>query len=622
MHSRRALVFLPLLLAACGDPPAATPPPATPKAPVADAPKPAPIDTSAVPEPTGLLVRGRIGKPEETSKHLSALSGMPIPTAAEMVGFATGEELGKAVDMDKPVDFAVGLVGGGRLPKPSFAISIPLKSLDDAREKLGKFKLSPIDNGGARVEGILPPEDTGDSPRTCVILPAGGPAPARLVCGEVAGVEALGPWLTRTYAREAPTSDVHVEVLTGKSRDALDAMRRMLPRMATAGMGSSMRRKPAVNELVESLVGDATDFAIDAEKIVIDIETKGDAAQAKVRAQLKTSNATASKIALGQGFSTTPPPSLSRLPEGTVGGAWSTGNPAALTAHVTDVAKRAFVEVVGDETQLTDKERAELPKAVFDKLAPALDGAWSYGFGLDAESVQKTEQDARKADDKTRRQKDMDMEAARLGFHLFHTSAPSQQVLEGAKSFAATMDAAVTRAQAKQKDSPWKTSFKPAGASKGMPAGSVHYVMTREYVPPKGDKEPKRKVQCHLLVAKDGTGAAIGIGCDEKVLASRLAASLTGAKGSIPALPAEILQAHGHRGAFFSPRVVEWGIAMERGRRASVGAGSPDAKVPVRAVLAGEAPSPEAAGGTAVLTIDAPKAAIGAIVAAAIRGGH
>jgi len=585
--------------------------------------KPAPIDTSAVPEPAGLLARGHMGKPEETAKHAAQLSGMPVPTAAEMVGFATGDELGKAVDMDKPVDFAVALVGGGRLPRPSFAVSIPLRSLDDAREKLGKYKLIPGDNGTARVEGLLPPEDSGDSPKTCLLTPGAGSAPARLVCGEVAGVEALAPYLARTYAREAATNDLHVEVLTGKGRDALDAMRRMLPRMATAGMSSSLRRKPAVNELVETMVGDATDFAVDSEKIVIDLETKGEGAQAKVRVFFKTTNATSSKIALGQGYPASPPASLARLPGDVLGGAWSTGNPVALTAHFNEVAKRAFTEVLAEESQLTDKEKADLPKNVFDKLSPALDGLWTYGFGLDAESVAKTEQEARKADDKTRRQKEMDMEAARLGYHLFHTTSPGQQVLEGAKGLAQVMEASIARAQAKQKDSSWKTSFKSAGASKGMPAGSLHYVMTREYVPAKGDKEPKRKVQCHLLAAKDGPGAAIGIGCDEKVLASRLASSLTGAaRPPAPALAAEVLQAHGHRGAFLTPRVIEWGIAMERGRRSSIGVGSPDAKVPMRAVLSNEAPSPEAAAGSALLTIDAPKAAIGAIVAAALRGGR
>ena len=623
MRTSRALVVSPLLLAlvACGDPPAVAPPPATPKPPVEVA-KPAPIDTSAVTEPMGLLVRGHMGKPEDTAKHAAQLSGMPVPTAAEMVGFATGEELGQAVDMNQPIDFAVALVGGGRLPKPSFAVSIPLKSLDDARAKLGKYKLIPVDNGGSRVEGLLPPEDSGDSAKTCLLTPAAGSAPARLVCGEVAGVEALAPYLSRTYAREAATNDLHVEVLTGKGRDALDAMRRMLPRMATAGMSSNLRRKPGVNELVETVVGDATDFAVDSEKIVIDVETKSDGAQAKVRVHFKTTNATSSKIVLGQGYVSTPPSSLARLPADVLGGAWSTGNPAALSEHFNGVAKRAFADILADDSPFSDKERAELPKQLFDKIAPSTDGLWSYGFGVDTESVTKTEQEARKADDKTRRQKEMNMEAARLGFHLFHTTAGFAGVAEGTKSIASIMDGAISRTQGKA-GVVWKTSFKSAGASKGMPAGSLHYVLTREYAPTsKEEKDAKRKVQCHLLVAKDGTGTAVGLGCDEMVLASRLAATLTGAKTGAPTLPPEVLQAHGHRGAFLTPRMVEWVVALDRGRRGSLGAGSADAKVPVRAVLTNEAPTPEAAGGSAVLTIDAPKAAIGAIVAGALRGGR
>ncbi len=620
MRSLRALVLAPILLVACGDPPVARPPAAPPKPPVEVA-KPAPIDTSPVPEPNGLLVLGRLSKPEDTAKHAAQLSGMPVPTAAEMVGFATGEELGHAVDLDQPVDFAVVLVGGGRMPKPSYAVSIPLKSLDEARAKLAKYKLVPVDNGASRVEGLLPPEDSGDSPHTCLLTPAAGSASARLVCGEVAGVEALAPYLTRTFARatDVPPSDMHVEIRTGKGRETLEAMRRMLPRMATASLGSNMRRKPAVNELVETVVGDATDFVTDSEKVVLDIETKPEGAHATVRVMFKTANATASKFLLGQGFSTSPPASLSRLPADTVAGAWSTGTPTALLEHVQGVAKRAFGEAL-DESGLPDKEKAQIPKVVFDRTVPLFDGAWSYGLGYDAESVARAEEAARSADDKTRREKEMQVELARTGFHLVHFTKPFADASQAGKDLVAVVDGWMTKSQAKATSS-WKSSIKPGAALRGLPAGTLHYVVTREYTPPKDSKEAKRKGQCHALVAKDGEGSALAFGCDEKVLGARLAASLSTAARTT-SLPVELVQARGHRGAFLTPRALGWAMALERGRRGSLGQATPDSKVPMRLTVTNEAPTAAAPVGSAVITIDAPKASIGAVVAAVLRGGR
>ena len=65
-------------------------------------------------------------------------------------------------------------------------------------------------------------------------------------------------------------------------------------------------------------------------------------------------------------------------------------------------------------------------------------------------------------------------------------------------------------------------------------------------------------------------------------------------------------------------------MAFGRGfRRSNLGgAGSPDAKVPVRITLKNEAPSLSGPAGTALVTIDAPKQAIGGIVATALRGGR
>ena len=60
------------------------------------------------------------------------------------------------------------------------------------------------------------------------------------------------------------TGDVHVEVLTGRAREGIEGVRRLLPKLAQNELGSGLRKKPGVTELVETFVGDATDFATDS----------------------------------------------------------------------------------------------------------------------------------------------------------------------------------------------------------------------------------------------------------------------------------------------------------------------------------------------------------------------
>lgn len=566
-----------------------------------------------------MLAVGRVSRPEELSKRLAALSGMPIPSAAEAVAFAAGPELSGAVDMEKPVDFAVVMTLAGRLPRPTFALSVPLRSVDEAKAKLGKFKLSPADNGATRVEGLLPPEESGDAPQTCLIAPAVGATSARLVCGEVAGVEALTPYLTRTFPRETVASDVHLELRTGANRETIEALRRLLPNMASASIGG--RRHPALNDLVTNIVGDATDFATDSEAVVLDVDVKAEGVHGTVRVPFKTTTSTAAKVALGQGLAKGAPASVARLPEGTVGSFWSTGSPPQLFDHFQSTAKRAFLEAASEESKLTDKEREQLGSLGFDKWMPLIDGAWSYGFGFDADSIAKAQEDVKKADDKTRREKSDTLERALLGFHLVHLAKPYPQLQSAAKDLGTTLDAMFTKEFAGKK-SGWKTSWKPGPAGKGLPAGSLHYVMTREYLS-KDAKEPKRpKATCHAFFTKDGEGSAIGLGCDDKVLSQKLAASLEPAKGAkaptttspAPSAPA----VSGHRGGSLSPSALAWIAAFESHGRRPLSGSPAGAGLPMTYVLHGEGPSANAPGGTAVLDFDAPKSIVNAVVSTAV----
>jgi len=153
-------IFTPALLGASviavsGSAGGAPPPVATapPKA-VVVAPEPPP-DVSAVPEPAGLVLVGRVSKAEGILKTLGTWTRLPLPGGADLVRSMTDDSVAEAVDLSQPIDGAVALRGGKRDMNPLIAVSVAVRSFDDAKAKLGaKHKLTPGKNGQINVEGI------------------------------------------------------------------------------------------------------------------------------------------------------------------------------------------------------------------------------------------------------------------------------------------------------------------------------------------------------------------------------------------------------------------------------------------------------------------------------------
>src|SRR6185312_414626 len=134
-----------------------------------------------------------------------------------------GEKLGPLVDLDQPVDFAVGVSGGAHL-SATVAVSAGLRDPDAAKATLGEhYKLTPGPNGVLAIEGLGKPkghhgkgkkdededEDDDDSGHPCELAPAYGASPTRIVCGlDTKSLAELGPWLTRTAVRAQSVAEI------------------------------------------------------------------------------------------------------------------------------------------------------------------------------------------------------------------------------------------------------------------------------------------------------------------------------------------------------------------------------------------------------------------------------
>src|SRR5687768_16579997 len=225
-----------------GNPPPAPTTPAT--NPIATAPPPAKVDLSPVPEPTGLVVVGRIAKPDSILRAVGTWTGLPLPGGNELVRSVTDDAVAASIDFSQPVDGAVILAGSRGAPKPLWAFALPVKSFDDAKGKLGaKHRLTATTNGAFKIEGMGASgvlggdrgHDDEEDELDCVLAPAvTPPSSGRIVCG---AEEELTPYLTRTLPKQTFATDLHVEMRFGPVRGPVSDLRAQLPILARTLMG-------------------------------------------------------------------------------------------------------------------------------------------------------------------------------------------------------------------------------------------------------------------------------------------------------------------------------------------------------------------------------------------------
>jgi hypothetical protein len=264
-----------------------TPAPVVPTASVSTVtpPPPAPaVDLTPVAEPADIFVTARLKNPGATLAGMSACGGVPqklvdtaVQTAfdkalAHAFRGVDGQQIAGVLAVDAPVDFVVSLDPGSQ-PRALFAFSVGLSSVERAK--------SALEAAGPLVEltpGLWRVGPQGSRDLTCVIGPAAGIAPARLICGpHDRDVSALGPYLARNLPiATPPTQDLHAELrftpIDARYGAKIRAFLGFLPTLARsqAAIGEP-RYDHALGEAAGALADEGAALVSDLDHVTLDL---------------------------------------------------------------------------------------------------------------------------------------------------------------------------------------------------------------------------------------------------------------------------------------------------------------------------------------------------------------
>jgi hypothetical protein len=521
------------LVAACGSPPPAEPA----SAPLAKPAAEPPIDVSRVPEPPGLVVIGRVTKPDAIVAAASSWTKLPLPAGRELVRSIADDAIADVVDTSQPVDFAVTAALGHRGADVTGAFSIGVRNFDQAKAKLGQsHKGTPGSNGSIKFSGIKRANDEDeDEAFGCVLAHA--PNGARLVCGEGPGTEALTPYLARTLPREQWPADVHIELRPEPVRGPLDELRGTLPVLMRSFAGTQSQ---AVRELVDAGAGEALDFVTDLQRLSIDASVAESGIVAKTRFDFQAAKSTVARIMTASDRAGSPPPAFGHLPAETDLAFFGRGSDPKLFDRPRELLGKVILEAA-DGAGMPEPERKSA-RDIVDRLLTLLStGEGVYGKGFDSAALDKAlkAQSAVKEGDAL-----AESDASRavveqvVGWHLYRTSEPIARVAPVLKDLSALWNkpSFATWAKSKSKDLP-KIRVAPAIAGTTLPKDAVHLEITvplvpLELPPPPNARLAKPKTVArkptvvHLYAIPDGSGTWLGFGIDGKLVAQRALASL------------------------------------------------------------------------------------------------
>jgi hypothetical protein len=660
-------------LAACGG---GAPPPAptTPAKPIAVAVEPPP-DVTAVPAPEGLVLVGRVSKAEGILKTLGTWTRLPLPGGADLVRSMTDDSVAESVDLSQPIDGAVALRGGKRDMNPLIAVSVAVRSFEDAKTRLGmKHKLTPGKNGQINVDGIGKSgvsgagegrgkgrDDDDDDSETCVLSPAS--SGARLVCGERDALDLLSPYLTRTLPRQTWPSDVHLEMTLAALREPLAQVKAMLPVLARSMLGSS---SPALAKLADAGVNELVDFVGDTNRIALDAQLAETGIDATMKVEYSRAQSFVAKLATSNPQrADVPPPAFWHLPGDTDVALYGKGSDPKLFEHPKELLGNVFLEAT-EGAGMPEPERKAVRELVVDRMLSLFTGPLVYGKGYDAAALDKAL--AAKAALKPGADLAARDEAERiaaeevLGWHLVQVSEPITKVAPILKDWSQLWNRPAFAKWAKQQSSAKMLAqmrIVPAPAGVTLPKDAVHL----EIVMPRADLEempvvpvppppppprpgqaklpsggdhradpkpaaavkmkriPRKPLVLHVIAVPDQGGTWIGFGLDGKLVAQKAAAALSSAPdtatlGKMPGADA-LRDVKANAAWLATIRGFLVFTALDHGSRGQysmLGALPSKGTTPIVFTFVSQGPSQAAAGGSAVATFKLPRGAIEDIV--------
>jgi hypothetical protein len=658
-----------LLATACGGAPPPVAPSSAPKAVAIAKPEPPP-DVSSVQEPAGLIVVGRVAKPEGILKTVGTWTRLPLPGGADLVRSMTDDAVASVVDLSQPIDGAV-LLGGSKMdPKPVAAFSVAVRSFDSARTKLAaRHKLTPGPNGSYWVAGVgksdaprsarmgeehgAEEEEEDDDTEGCAL--AHGATGARLVCGEKSGVEALTPYLSRTLPRQQWPADVHVEVRFAPTREPAAQLRAMLPILGRGLMGNQGQ---ALRDLLDAAAGEMVDFVGDSDKMTLDAQLADAGASATMRVEYQRASSFIAKVATSSpDKADVPPAALWRMPAETDLAFYSRGSEPKHFDRPRELIGNIVTELAGEEG-MPEAERKTLRDLVADRVMPLFTGGVVYGKGFDQSAVEKAveaKKNVKPGDGQAEDAATRALGTQVIGWHLLNVNEPIAKVGPMLKEWGQLWARPGFTKWVKSHTSPKmmaqvRTTPLPAGVT--LPKDAVHLEITipREDLevypsvpaspPPAagkrgattlsgpvaivkaqgGKKLPRKPIVFHVIAVPDGATTWLGFGLDAKAIAQKAAASLSSATGASTfgktPMADKLRSVKANAAWVVTLRGLLVVTAMDRGRTpfGTLGMLEHKGTTPITMTFAAQGPSPSAASGTSVTTFNLSRAAIEDIV--------
>ncbi len=558
-----SIALSPLFVVACGGD--APPPAATPAATAAKAAPAVAADTSAVPEPSDLVVTARLTKPSQVENVVGGWTSLPMPGADDVADLVADLNVGPIIDLDAPIDVAVAVEGHAKRMKPVYAFALGVKNGANP-QSLERIKTTSLGGGVFKLEAKHhhdaangDDEDADDRGTLCEIMPSAGPSANRLICGGSEGAIAqLGPYLARTAPRTTYPTDLHVEARLDPLRQTLQQARQLIP-MLIGSMSDEMKNQ-AVSELANAAIGDFVDAALDLDRVKIDVSLKDPAATATMTASFRETKSLIAQVAVAHPERAgAPPANFWHLPADSKSAVFGRGIDANKLDHPRELIVNALAKVL-DEKGVAPDDRTAIADVVQQYLTLfTVPSVFASGYDAPPASASATGKDQKVAVAGSSDHLAKAQYQAKGVWSLMGLDTPLAKVVAFAKGVPTTMHRPGVQKLLKSSMAegvPAPTFVSSAvNAKLGLPKGSMHVVVTvttkapdqpepeetptdvksgksaKPTKPVKAAAKPKVKLEkpyvVHFFFVPDDGRTWIGYGADETIVASHIKTALS-----------------------------------------------------------------------------------------------
>ena len=660
-HARYDRVLFALLVAsvsaaagpvACGGAQVAPQAPASSATALASVALPPPPDLSPVPAPAGLVVSGIITKLGASLATVHGWTQFPMPQSEEVTRILGGEELGAIVDLDRPIDFAVIVSGSGPHLTSAIGASAAVRDLEAAKSAIGAHHKLVAGSNGALV--ITPAErsprpsggdddsDDDDDANACELAPSYGDAAFSLVCGwDAKELAALGPWLTRGATRESSTFDAHVDLRMEPLKPTITQERRLFSMLLGTVVGGRLGMSGA-REVLQAVGGDAIDFATDLDTATLDLSLADAGAAATLTLRLNGSTSMLGRLATANADRNGPPPAaLWQMPGDADFAIFDRGIDPNVLARARELMDKVLADrLAADGVKDADRH------AVLDAIDPLVStAAVVYASGLDADAARKTASAVKalpeSASAAERAAAARAATQAVLGWRVLEVDQPAAVRVDALKALVAALARPGVFAAYHAKPGARALAVRSVPLPKGspLPKGTERFTIDVPLAdggpaaPSGGKPAPAPKpLAIDVFVVPDGGRSWLGIGCDPALVSAKLAAAVGGTGDTLGARPelSSMKNTVVGAGGFFTARglpeiAVEAGAFGDDPGALANAAGLFDVSAQVGHQGVTPIPfsltAPAAAPGTAVATLQVPRATVEDVVLAILKHG-